>query len=540
MKLKAILALMLAGTLGAAAQSQGYLDGIEYYKAGQYENAKTILENTIGASSTDKALANYYLGQTELALDNKAAAKKYFEAGIAANPENGYNYVGLGAIDLLNKDAKAAEENFKKAQSFAKKNNEVIVAIARAYYNADPVAYAKEIEKYLAKAHKDSKHGEASIYILEGDMLFDQEQWGQAAGKYEMATGYDKGNPEGYVKYANSYFRVNPQFSIDKLREFLALAPNSALAQRELAEKLYEANYWKQASEQYGKYIQNPNHFPQDKARYSVLLYYGENYPQSLQVAKEVLAQKTDNFLMQRLLFLNEAQLGQYDQAIQDGEAFFAKNPDGYFTSNDYTTLADAYSQVGNDSVAVSKIEAAVAKYPDNGDLYNTLSSYYTKSKNYAKAADAYDKYLATLEEPSLNDYFSASGRWLNAAATAPADADDLRTTAAEKGLVYVNKALEGAPNNPNLYQRKARLQMAANHNQPTQAVVDDYMKMVELLDADPANADPANPQNDLNMYKEAYMFSVKHYQDNGDKDNVSKYNELLKEVLAKQGTPAN
>lgn len=535
MKIKAIFALMLAGALGASAQSQGYMDGVEYYKAGQYDNAKTILENTLSYGSTDKAMANYYLGQTELALKNQAAAKKYFDAGVAADPNNGYNYVGLGALDLLAKNAKAAEDNFKKAQSLAKKNNEVVVAIARAYYNADPVAYAKEVEKYLAKAHKDSKHTEASIYILEGDMLVDQEQWGQAAGKYEMATTYDKGNPEGYVKYANSYFRVNPQFSIDKLREFLALAPNSALAQRELAEKLYEANYWKQASEQYGKYIQNPNHFPQDKARYSVLLYYGENYPQSLQVAKEVLAQTPENFIMQRIVFLNEAQLGQTEQAIKDGEAFFANNPNGYFTINDYTTLADAYSQQGNDSIALTKVEAAAVKYPDNGDLMNTLSSYYTKNKQYAQAADAYDKYLATVEEPSLNDFFSASGRWLNAAATADADNDELRTNAARKGLEYVNKALEGAPNNPNLYQRKARLQMAENHNQPTQAVIDDYMKMVELLNADPANADPANPQNDLNMYKEAYMFAVKFYQDNDDKENVATYNDLLKEVLDKQ-----
>lgn len=29
--------------MAAAAQSQGYKDGIEYYKAGQYDNARTIL-----------------------------------------------------------------------------------------------------------------------------------------------------------------------------------------------------------------------------------------------------------------------------------------------------------------------------------------------------------------------------------------------------------------------------------------------------------------------------------------------------------------
>jgi len=535
MKFKAFLTLLLAGSLAAAAQSQGYKDGIEYYKAGQYDNARTILLNTLNQSGTDKAMANYYLGQTELAEGNKAEARKCFDAGIAANPECGYNYVGLGALALLEGDASLANEQFKDAQKLEKKNCEVLVDIARAYYRADPVKYAKEVEKYLAKAHKDSKHKEPSIYILEGDMLLDKEDFGSAAGKYEMATGYDGDNPEGYVKYANAYFRVNPQFSINKLREFLAKAPNSALGQRELAEKLYEGNFWKQAAEQYGEYIKNPNHFPQDKARYSVLLYYGENYQQSLQVANEVLAQQPNSFLMQRLRFLNEAQLGQNEQAVKDGEAFFKNNPNGYFTTNDYITLANAYTAVGQDSLALVQVEAAAVKFPDNGDIQQTLSSAYTKTKKYAKAAEAYDKYLATIEEPSLNDFFSASGRWLNAAATAGSDEADLRSSASAKGLEYVNKALEGAPNNPTLYQRKARLIMAGNNNQPNAAVIADYAKMVELLNADPANKDAANPKNELNMYKEAYMFTVKYYQDNEDKEKAAEFSVLLKEVMDAQ-----
>ncbi len=532
MKIKALSIFLLAGVLGAAAQSQGYQDGIEYYKAGQFENAKTILKNTMNQSTTDQSLASYYLGQTELALGNKTAAEKYFKAGIAANPDNGYNYVGLGALDLLAKNAKGAEENFKMAQKLAKKNHEITVAIARAYYNADKVGNAPMVEKYLAKAHKDSKHLEPSIYILEGDMLMDQKDGGSAAAKYEMATGYDKGNPEGYVKYANAYFGVNPKFAIDKLKEFLTLAPNSALAQRELAEKLYEGNFWKQASEQYGAYIQNPNHFPQDKARYSVLLYYGEDYPQSLKVAQEVLKQTPDNFLMQRIVFLNEAQLKNYDKAIADGEAFFKNNPNGYFTVNDFTTLSDAYAAVGNDSVAVLKLEAAAVKFPENGDVQQLLSSAYTKDKKYDKAAEAYTKYLATVAEPSLNDLFSASGRWLNAAATA-GDNEALRSAASAKGVEFINKVIEQAPSNPSLYQRKARLLMAGNRNLPNAAAVAEYQKMLELLNAQPENANKAALNEDNKaLYKEGYMFIVKFYSDvEPNKDKAAEYSALYKEL---------
>ena len=94
MKIKFLMSMLLAGSLMAGAQSQGYKDGIEYYKAGQYDNARTILERTLNDSSTDKALANYYLGQSYLAQGDKAKAVNYFKQGVSTNPDQAFNYVG--------------------------------------------------------------------------------------------------------------------------------------------------------------------------------------------------------------------------------------------------------------------------------------------------------------------------------------------------------------------------------------------------------------------------------------------------------------
>lgn len=536
MKFKLFFSMLLAGSLLAGAQSQGYKDGIEYYKAGQYENAKTILTNTLGQAGTDQALANYYLGQTYLALKDKDTAKKYFDAGVAANPECAYNYVGLGALALLNGDAEAASDYFKNAQKLAKKNHEITVAIARAYYNADPVKYKKEVDKYLAKAHKDSKNTEPSIYILEGDIAFDNGNVGDAATMYEMAISYDNANPEGYVKYANNYFNVNPQFSIAKLEEFLSVAPNSALGQRELAEKYYEANYWNKAAEQYGRYIQNPNHFPEDKARYSVLLYYGEKYPESLRVANEILAQDPSNFLMQRLRFLNEVQMGDYQKGADDAAAFFKNNPNGYFTSNDYTTYADALSNLGQDSLAVVQYEIAAEKFPDNAGVQMSLSSAYTKDKKFLKAAQAFDKYLEATPEPSLTDLYTGSARWLNVAATAGDDMP-LRAEAARKGLEYVDRVIAEAKPDPSFLQRKARLIISGNGNKANAEAIANYDEMIKMLDTDPANADPANPNNSLNLYKEAYMFNIQYFTDvEPNEEKAVEFSNKLKEVNEKLG----
>ena len=507
MKKKLILSLLAATALSAAAQSQGYKDGIEYYKAGQYDNAKTILENTIGQSDTDKSLSYYYLGQVALAKGNKAEAKANFDKGVAANPDCGYNYVGFGALDLLNNQESQANDNFKKAQSLAKKDNELLVAIARAYYNADPVKYDKDINKYLDKARKNSKYKEPSIYILEGDMLADKKDFGSAAAKYEMAITFEEDNPEGYVKYANTYFNVNKDFAIKKLEELYNRVPNSALATRELAEKYYQGNHWIKAADLYGTYIQNPNHFPEDKARYSVLLYWGNNYADSKKVAQEILAKDPSNFLMQRMVFLNDAALENYEVAAAEAKSFFESNPDGRFTTNDYTTYADVLSNLGKVEDAVVQYDLALSKDPDNADLAKDASSFFTKVKQYGKAADAFSSYLNKSEEPSTSDYVDAARRYLNASATAAPEDSVLRKEYSVKGIEFINKAIERAEPNPTLYQFKGRLYVAGNNNLPDEDAVKAYEEMVKVLDQNPANMDPNNADNALNLYKEAYQF---------------------------------
>lgn len=537
MKFKALLAMLVAGTMLVSAQSQGYQDGVEYYKAGQYENAKTILLNTMSNPSTNQALANYYLGQTYLALGDKATALAYFQKGQEADMNCAYNYVGLGAVALVNGDVKAARDYFKEAQRLAKKDYEVLVAIARAYYNVDPVAYAQDIDKLLAKAHKDSKHKEPSIYILEGDMLAANGDFGGAAGKYEMAISFDNTNPEGYVKYANCYFHINPQFAIAKLEEFLQIAPNSALAQRELAEKYFMANYWKKAAEQYGRYIQNPNHFPEDKARYSVLLFYGEDYEGALRVANEVIAIQPDNFQCLRVRILCEAQLERFDQVVAHGAQFFAAFPAEKFNANDYVVYADALSKTGNDAESLQVLEKAINTFPEDAGLLYTLSAVYAKDEaTYLQAAELYDRYLAVNETASLSDYMTATGRWLMVAAKT--DDLELRASAAQKGIAHIDYIMTKAQPSAFIFQRKARLYIAGDPNrQPNAEAIATYMDMIQLLDQDPANADANNPNNYLSLYKEAYMFAVVYYNSVlPDEEQLAIYREKLAAVKAALG----
>ncbi|MDO5395079.1 MAG: tetratricopeptide repeat protein, partial [Bacteroidales bacterium] len=486
MKSKFIAALLLGAALTASAD--GYKDGIEYYKAGQYDNAITLLNRNLNSADTDKALSLYYLGASYLSKGDTQKAKTYFEQGVAANPDCAYNYVGLGALALKAGDVNAAKDNFKKAQSLAKKNNEVLVDIARAYYNADHSAYNKEIEDLLKKARKNSKNAEPAIYIFEGDRLADAQQWNEAATQYEQAIYFDQDNPEGYVKYANVYYYVVPDYAISKLAELLQVNPNSALGQRELAEKYYLNGKWTRAAEQYGKYIANPNHFPEDKARYAVLLYAGGKYNDAINTSNEVLATDPNNFQVQRVIVRSYNELEDTPAALKASKAFFS-NPafaDRY-NASDYTVYA-ALQMADKDTVAsLNTLEKGLKAFPEDPGILTGLSDYYFDTKDYVKSADYGEQAVQKTEKPSRSDYYNATGPFLGVSSQL-ADDPEKAAAYAKRGIALIDKALEGyAPNEaPVRYlRRKVLLQLVANNSVADQAVLDAANALVARLDAD-------------------------------------------------------
>lgn len=322
MNLKGLITLCMAG-FSVAGFAQTHVDGEEYFKAGQYNNAFNLLERSLSNPATDKAVSNYYLGQYWILGKDNAKADQYFKAGIAANPESPLNYVGLGQLDLMKKDAKAAANQFKIAEKFAKKNASVTIAIARAYYNVDPVLYAKEIGKYIEKAQKQNMEN-PDIYIFQGDVERDAKNIGGAAGKYDMAKGYDPKSAVAYVKYSQLYHQTNPNLAINILKELLQNNPSSALGQHELAETYEEMQKYKEAAEEYGKYVNNPAHFKSDESKYSFLLYLNQEFKKGYDYATMLLASDPTNYDAQRYQLLNAANLPELsDQLLPMAELLY-------------------------------------------------------------------------------------------------------------------------------------------------------------------------------------------------------------------------
>ena len=527
MKFRFFFAASLAA-FAVSASAQTHQEGAEYYKADQLENAKELLIRNLNNTGTDKAIANYYLGRIALDENKLDEAQKYFEAGVQANPDFAYNYIGLGGTALRKGDKKLAEEQFKKGEGLAKKDAAAEIAIARAYYDADPVLYIKEIEKKVAKARKTNlQHPE--IYIFEGDQEKDKKNWGGAAGKYEMAKTNDPNATEAYVKYANLYTQVNPQYAITMLKELLSVNPTSALGQRELANAYYNKKDYADAAREYGVYVQNPNHFKQDEDRYAFLLFYSQDYQKGYDYATQLLASNPGNFTARRYQFMNAANLpAMADKLVPMAEELLAAhnaNPStNKFAAIDYTLIADEFSRAKRTDEAIEVLQEAIKDMPENANFNKQLALTYVEKENFSGASDTFEGYIAKTDNPGYNDFIQ------QAIFNFYAGVENKQNDQA-KADMYFNKAKENVEKAsselPDNYKPKKilgdiALQYASEADVKT-AAFPMYSEAAELLEK---SSDPSRYKADA---KTIYNYLGNYYLDHKD---VAKAKECFNKYL--------
>lgn len=524
MKLRGLFSICLAGAvLGAFAQT--HVEGVEYFSADQINNARELLNRNMNNAGTDKAIANYYLGQISMLEGKKDDAKKYFDAGIAVNPEYAYNYVGLGEL-LLPTAPKEAQKLFKQAEKFGKKDAALQIAIARAYYNVDAVANAKEISKRIEKAQRIDM-AEPAIYIFEGDRLADKKEWGNAAAQYEMALNFDPNATGAYVKYANVYDYVNPNLSIAMLQNLLKQNPASALGQRQLANTYYNQERYKEAAQEYGKYVQNPNHFKQDEDRYALLLFSDGDYKKGYDYASKLLQSDPKNFTAQRFQFMNAAQLEEMQPVLLGlAESLYANhlaNADNKFAAIDFTLIADELAKAKKYDDALAVLKEGEKELPEQKSFIHDAAMVYFDMNQSDKAVKEFKRYLAGNDNPSYNDaYQMANLAYVAAFDASGADKDALLKTAAE----YSAKAAELNPKSYRPLKRGGDVagMQAGGGSDAVKAKAPFYLKAAEVISA-------TNTQPSASDARDIYKTLGDFYVLSGDNGNAKIYYTKYLEV---------
>ncbi|MBO5719934.1 MAG: hypothetical protein J6R61_00145 [Bacteroidales bacterium] len=509
------VALIFGAGLVSTAVAQNYTDGVEYFKAGQADRAKIILDNTLpGLSATDKAAALYYLGEAEFAMGNKEVAAKCYNEGVAQDANYPYNYIGLGKM-LFDTNVKEAEANFKKAVKLSKTEKAAVnTNIARAYFEAGLPQYKKYLE---AASRANSEY--APLYVLQGDIALKNGETGLAAGEYENAIYYDKNCVEAYVKYAKMHYPINPKFAISKLEALLNLNQASAIAQREYAEALFNAGRFTQAVKAYATYMSNPNHFASDRARHAALMFFDKKYEESLTIIEEALKDNPDDILLNRFAMYNNNALENYEQAANHGAKYMNEEANAdLLTAQDYSVYGNALKKVNRPEEYVALLEKAVAKNPEDAALVKDLSDAYKAADQMVKSADAMAKYMELAgDEVKTMDFFNL-GRAYYSAAQADTVVDSKNELFKKADAAFAVVA-ERAPEDYRGNMWRARAHSGMDPETELGLAKPFYEKVVEMLEA---NGNKGKDIIEAYQYLGYYSY-LKEYAEN---PQGAKYNE--------------
>lgn len=515
MKTKFFFATMLIAGAALVVNAQGYKDGIDFYKIGKLDDAQELLERNLDKAETNKAEAYYYLGQVALKKGDTGTAKSYYDKGVQANPNFALNYVGQGAVALKNGNAKEAENLFKQAEKLAKKDPKLAIAIANAYYMADANAYAKQIDKQKKNAFKWNAN-DPDYYIFVGDDLAHKQEWGQAAGQYELAFQREPANIESRVKFSNVDFFLNENRAVEALEELLDLVPNSALVQRELAEKYYEASSIKgnvaKAVEHYGTYYNNPNHFAKDEIRYAQLLWMSKDFDKAEEVCDGLIENATDpsnKFFGYRLKFYSQCGEQDWEDAAETGAKFFAlpANERTPYSVTDYSYYATALNRTNRGAEAVATFEKAIQQYPDNADLRSQLANVYNASKDYVKAAEVLQGIVDSGNYDAADLYRLANAYRKVADNTTD---DVVKQNAISKARSAINGAIEKEPNDLSNLNMLAQVELSAENNEYTGGALNAYKNLIDAVNKNPGD------ENANYYYMMGYRYLATYYSKQG------------------------
>ncbi|MEG2164164.1 MAG: hypothetical protein RRY55_06770, partial [Bacteroidales bacterium] len=168
----------------------------------------------------------------------------------------------------------------------------------------------------------------------------------------------------------------------------------------------------------YARYMANPNHFNNDRARHAALLYFDKKYEESLTLIEQTLLDDPDNLILNRFAMYDNFELENYEQAVGFGKKYIDNsNNTKYLTSQDFMVYGKVLKALNKPSEYVAAFEGAVKIDPLKAELYKELSDAYKAAGEILKSADAMGKYMDIAGENVVtNDYFSLGKIYYQAA----------------------------------------------------------------------------------------------------------------------------
>jgi tetratricopeptide (TPR) repeat protein len=460
--------------MGSSVLAQSLNDAKKAIDAEQYQKAKSMLKNLVTTQST-KADNYFYLGWVYIKQDYPDSAKAQFQKGLSVDAKSALNYVGLGVVAHLDKDAAGTASNFNQAIAIASagKDTKPYVYMGKGYLlpvggavnptPADAHAALDVLNKGIAAtATKDKKHrdepavsNDPEIYMTLGEADRILVMSSDAYTNFSTAQNLDPKSPAVYValgvlwKFADNFEDAEKQF-----KQALSIDPNYGPAYREWAETDFR---WaqtvpaqadakiKEAVQQYQKYLSLTDTSPESEMRYADFLINAGDYKTLQQVATELSKTASSNLRAYRYLGYAAFENKDYPAALSALNTWISKADPKRVIPLDYIYLGRTQLAL-NDSTGIATLNKALSLDSTRTPVYGEIAAYYYAQKKWVLAGDAYAKFIAKGgRKVTLNDYFREGYSYYRAGISGP-KTDTVLINKADSAYSYVQHKMANPP----------------------------------------------------------------------------------------------
>ncbi len=404
---KAMFLVALVYAQFAAAQS--HADGMAAMQMKNWDKAISIYTALTKANPNDQT-AFLTLGNAYLAKGDKDKAKTAFDAGFNAKADSPLAYVANGRILLLQGNIVGADEQFKKAAKYGKKDSNVLRQAGESFLYAPPGVKPNFVraEEFLKMAYEANSKDFTALMTL-GYAYKEMPNGGLAAQQYELAEALDPKNPLPKYMLALVYraAKLSDKY-VDYLDRTIAISPKYTPALRSKAEHFYTTKKWEKAAEASKALIMGGDDVTvDDEMQLANTLFITKDYPGSITLVEKIIQKDGSKNYLRRLLGYSYYETGDYPKGLDIMNDYFTKVTPDKVLPSDYLYLGRLMVKTKGDTIAaINNLKKGNEIDSSLWTVNKEIAELYYAKKDYCNSAVSYQMYLDSVPKVEATDVY--------------------------------------------------------------------------------------------------------------------------------------
>ena len=497
------IVIVAVTTLSLGVQAQSLEEGVKMYKYERYQSAKNILTPLAANNPT----ANYYLGLSELALENTNEARTVF----SKYPDDAANMSGLARLAFA---ANNPAEGTRIAQAIASKAGKK--AWEPLKYAADAVNYSDGGNKQQAiDWYKESlkRNDNFDTRIALGDAYQKiQGGGGEAMNNYEHVTGKDPKNSLAYSRIGALWYAAkNYELALASYQKAKDADPTNPIPYRDLANAYFWVNKFDLALQNIQQYLELSDKSVEDQIQYMNILYLAKKYPEAIQKAQELINAGNAKPNFYGIIGYSQLETKDYKNALENTRIYFSRQDPKKLMPLDYLKFGRIYlANEMSDSADFYFTKALAADTASNkAETYRMIAESFKEAKDYAKSAQWYEKLVTAYPNSQALDYF-----WRGAMYYYAKDYPKAATAFEAMETKY--------PDQPSATYWRGRVAAATDEKAESGVGVKPYQTWLEKVGPN------YEKKNDL---MQAYQYLALYFYNQGDKENTKLFMDKIEGI---------